>query len=266
MKKTKFNVLFIDKEVASKNFACYFLDNCKLFLLSNKKEKQDIFTSFSFDSKTKTQFDVIFIFSQLQYKQLESLNNAIKLDTLIITNNIASYSILVNNNFNAIYANLNLNNINNQEKMCLELDKTVDLTTFSSKIETKEKTNLINYTLADIVFSNAIQSQLYLANNNAIKLLYNKKLQNHIINLIKEQVAITNSVLLTIDCSKFNFYSFLSSNNILKHLKLILTISNIKKQQIDLVTLKNNIEQILQLNYNNYVEIKYLNKIFEMLT
>ena len=269
MKKNKFNILFIDKKVASKNFACYFLDNCKLFLLLDKKQKEEteIFSSFNFEEKTKIKFDSIFIFSPIEYKQLEYLNVCLKPNAQILTNNFQAYSILKNNNFDVVYISLDLDNdFNKEQQIILYANNDYGLDNFAPKITIKEKSDILNIELANIVLNNAILSELYLCGNKTKALLYKPKSQKHIINLIKEQVELTNSCLLTLDILKFNFYTFLSSSNVVKHLKLFMFLSNLKKQQLNTQELKNNIEKILQLNYNKYVNIKYLNKIFEMLS
>ncbi len=269
MKKDKNNILFIDKLVAGKDFACYFLDNNNLFLLNGKDEEK--FSSFSFENKKKIKFDVVFIFSVIDAKQVDNLLKFITDKTLILTNNFQVCVILNANNIKNIFINLNLNSIfDANSKLSFLASEDINLENFSSMLEIKKQDNLIENQLSDLIINNAVNAICYLKDKNTTTLIWNINARNLIINLIEEQIKITNSVMLNVNnYLGFNYYKFLSGNNFLssikKHTELFVLLSNYKYNKINKQNLIFNIERILDLNYNKFVEIKYLQKVLNML-
>lgn len=260
MKKLKNNVLFIDKTVASKNFACYFLDNNNLFFLDN----------FSLEDKKKIKFNLVFIFCSIDLKLIDNLSKLLTEDGIVLTNNFQSYLVLTNNNIKVGFVNLDLfAEFNVQTKLTMQCNLELNLDNFTQNILIKQDEKIIEKELCNIIVSNAVNSVSCLKNTKINNLLWHNTSRKLIINLIEEQIKITNSVLVDVNVSNINLYKFLTGKSVFsifkRHIKLFMFLSNYKTQ-ISKSQLIYNLEQIISLNYNKFVEIKFLQKVLTMLT
>ena len=270
MKEVKSNILFIDEKVASKDFACYFLNDSKVYYL-NCNEENKSFSNYSFAQKRKVKFDFIFVFSKIDVSTMENIVNCLKDDGIVLTNNYQVNSLLSSYNYNIYFINIDLGNEKAEDKkITVTCNKEICLGNKDLNITFKFDEKIIEKQLSNLIISNAIQSACLINKCGYKKILWNPRIRKLIINIIDEQIKITNSALINIDnSSHLNFYKFVSGNNAFanakKHILLFTYLSNYKEHNIETKTLIDNIESIIELNYNKYIEIKLLNKVIDIL-
>ena len=270
MKKTINNILFIDQLVASKDFACYFLDNAKLDLLNDNNEGDKQFNKFSLSKKNNIKFNYVFVLNSVNDGFVAKINSVLNTNSVVLTTNLSTYCLLTRNNINVVYFNYEIKNINESKSMILTLNKDFSTLDFSNNISIKFDDELIEKELSGKLIYNAFYSLSLIKAKSFKNLSLSLKTRNLIINLIKEQISITNNAMLNVNnYERFNFYKFLSGKNFFKksnqHIELIIMLNQLKLKQVSVTEQIKMLNDIIELNFNNSVEIKFLTKIISIL-
>ena len=260
MKKKNISILFTDNSVTSKNFACHFLhydifclDDFQLTVDNNNFNVSQL----KLNQKHLPELDFIICLQKLQPKLIDNLASLLTTKTVILTNNISNFVIFQHKRINCCYIKFNCDMQQQQEKLTLKSSE--NLENLSESISIKHDNQLISKVLSKHIINASVGAVCLLQNKKPKQLCFSFKAKKIITNLIKEQIFLTNNVMLTVEkYKKLNFYKFLSGkglwHKIRQNFSLFIFLHSLSVS-FNQESILNSLNEINELSFNNQTQI-----------
>lgn len=269
MKKTNISILFLDNTVASKEFACHFLNYdvyCSEPFTFTKNEKTILIPQYTINQKHKQVFNIIVCFNLITEKEIQVIKDCSDVKSVIITNNITTLLLLKQNKINCCF--VELPDVIVSEKITIKSNE--ELYNLPDTITIKVDIMQISKLLAKHIVNASVGSVCLLKKKTAKQICFSLSERNHITQIIAECIKITNSNMLTVEkFHNLNFYSYLSGKGFVsvlkRHFKLITFLCSLKNQTYNYEEVLNSLTELSNMNYNKYINLNILNNIINKL-